>query len=235
MDNLDITDEILYKSCKKLEQNLLDSLPNESDIEYEFSNKFKRKMNKLIKYEKRHTMIKSIYSYSKKVAVTFLIITMGLFTVSMSVYAVRLKVINVITEIYEEFTSIIFSKEDNSVSVDSKFKPALPNYIPKGFKEIDKVESPIGLFIVYENDEYLQIRYSCDEISNNSIILDTEDAQVEDININGYKAKYIVKNNIQQLVWNDSVSTYLIDMESKNIKMINNDKEELIKIAESIK
>ena len=109
------------------------------------------------------------------------------------------------------------------------------HYIPKGFKEIDKVESPIGLFIVYENDEYLQIRYSCDEISNNSIILDTEDAQVEDININGYKAKYIVKNNIQQLVWNDSVSTYLIDMESKNIKMINNDKEELIKIAESIK
>ena len=134
MDNLDITDEILYKSCKKLEQNLLDSLPNESDIEYEFSNKFKCKMNKLIKYEKRHTMIKSIYSYSKKVAVTFLIITMGLFTVSMSVDAVRLKVINVITEIYEEFTSIIFSKEDNSVSVDSKFKPALPNYIPKGFK-----------------------------------------------------------------------------------------------------
>ena len=38
--SLDITDEILYKSCKKLEQNLLDSLPNESDIEYEFSNKF---------------------------------------------------------------------------------------------------------------------------------------------------------------------------------------------------
>ena len=71
MDNLDITDEILYKSCKKLEQNLLDSLPNESDIEYEFSNKFKRKMNKLIKYEKRHTMIKSIYFIFKKVTVTF--------------------------------------------------------------------------------------------------------------------------------------------------------------------
>ena len=46
MDNLDITDEILYKSCKKLEQNLLDSLPNESDIEYEFSNKFKCTINK---------------------------------------------------------------------------------------------------------------------------------------------------------------------------------------------
>ena len=40
MDNLDITDEMLYKSCKKLEQHLLDNLPNESDIEYEFSNKF---------------------------------------------------------------------------------------------------------------------------------------------------------------------------------------------------
>ena len=119
--------------------------------------------------------------------------------------------------------------------MDSKFKPALPNYIPKGFKEIDKVESPIGLFIVYENDEYLQIRYSCDEISNNSIILDTEDAQVEDININGFDVKYIVKDNIQQLLWNDNTSSYLIDMESKSSDMINNDKEELIKIAESIK
>lgn len=235
MDNLDITDEMLYKSCKKLEQHLLDNLPNESDIEYEFSNKFKRKMSKLIKYEKRNPIINSIYTYSKKTAIVFLIVATGLFTLTMSVEAVRLKVINVITEIYEEFTSIIFSKEDNSVSVDSKFKPALPNYIPKGFKEIDKVESPIGLFIVYENDEYLQIRYSCDEISTNSIILDTEDAIVEDINVNGYDAKYIVKDNIQQLLWNDNTSSYLIDMESKSSQMINSDKEELIKMVESIK
>lgn len=235
MDNLDITDEMLYKSCNKLEKNLLDNLPNESDIEYEFSNKFERKMKKLIKYEKRHPIINSIYTYSKKIAIVFLIVTMGLFTLTISVEAVRSKVINVIIEIYEEFTSIMFSKEDEDISINREFKLISPNYIPKGFKEIDKVESSIGLFIVYEDDEYLQIRYSCDEISNNSIILDTEDAQVEDININGYKAKYIVKNNIQQLVWNDSISTYLIDMESKNIKMINNDKKELIKMAESIK
>ena len=153
----------------------------------------------------------------------------------MSVEAVRLKVINVITEIYEEFTSIMFSKEDENMSMNSKFKPVSPNYIPKGFKEIDKVESDIGLFIVYENDEYLQIRYSCDEISTNSIILDTEDAIVEDINVNGYDAKYIVKDNIQQLLWNDNTSSYLIDMESKSSQMINSDKEELIKMVESIK
>ncbi|MEG2195666.1 MAG: DUF4367 domain-containing protein [Terrisporobacter sp.] len=235
MDNLDITDEMIYKSCKKLEQNLLDNLPNEVDIEYEFSSKFKRKMNKLIKYEKRSPIINSIYKYSKKIAIVFLIITMGLFTLSMSVEATRTKVINTITEIYEEFTSIIFSKENTNISIDQEFKPTLPNYIPNGFNEIDKVESDIGIFIVYENDEYLQIRYSCDEISNNSIILDTEDAQVEDIKINGYDAKYIVKDNIQQLVWNDNISSYLIDMESKTSKLINNDKEELINMAESIK
>ena len=235
MDNLDITDEMLYKSCKKLEQHLLDNLPNESDIEYEFSNKFKRKMSKLIKYEKRNPIINSIYTYSKKTALVFLIVATGLFTLTMSVEAVRLKVINVITEIYEEFTSIMFSKEDENMSMNSKFKPVSPNYIPKGFKEIDKVESDIGLFIVYENDEYLQIRYSCDEISTNSIILDTEDAIVEDINVNGYDAKYIVKDNIQQLLWNDNTSSYLIDMESKSSQMINSDKEELIKMVESIK
>ena len=235
MDNLDITDEMLYKSCKKLEQHLLDNLPNESDIEYEFSNKFKRKMSKLIKYEKRNPIINSIYTYSKKTAIVFLIVATGLFTLTMSVEAVRLKVINVITEIYEEFTSIMFSKEDENMSMNSKFKPVSPNYIQKGFKEIDKVESDIGLFIVYENDEYLQIRYSCDEISTNSIILDTEDAIVEDINVNGYDAKYIVKDNIQQLLWNDNTSSYLIDMESKSSQMINSDKEELIKMVESIK
>lgn len=235
MDNLDITDEMLYKSCKKLEQHLLDNLPNESDIEYEFSNKFKRKMSKLIKYEKMNPIINSIYTYSKKTAIVFFIVTMGVFTLTMSAEAVKSKVINVITEIYEEFTSIMFLKEDKDTSKDREFKAISPNYIPQGFKEVDKVDSPIGLFIVYENNEYLQIRYSCDEISNNSIILDTENAIVEDININGYDAKYIVKDNIQQLLWNDNTSSYLIDMESKNIKMINNDKKELIKIAESIK
>lgn len=233
MDKLDITDEILYKSCKKLEYNLLDQLPNEEELEYEFSEEFNRKMNKLIKYEKRHPMINSIYRYSKKIAIVFLIITMGLFTLTMSVEAVRLKVINVITEIYEEFTSIMFSKEN--VGIDEDYRPILPSYIPKGFKEVDKLETSIGAFVVYENDEYLQIRYSCDEISNNSIILDTEDAVVEDLKINGYNVKYIVKNNMQQLVWNDNTSSYLIDMESGGSKIVERDKEELIKIAESIK
>ena len=62
--------------------------------------------------KKRNPIINSIYTYSKKTAIVFLIVATGLFTLTMSVEAVRLKVINVITEIYEEFTSIMFSKED---------------------------------------------------------------------------------------------------------------------------
>lgn len=168
-------------------KSLVSKLPEEKDIHHTFSDKFENNMRDIINSQKDTMVMRSNYKKYQKIAVVCLIITMGLITVTMNVEALRVKVIDIVTEIYTELTSFKFKKEKDNLDINLNFVE--PKYIPSGFKEIDRVESPIGKFIVYENDEYRQIRYSCDKIENNSVIIDTENATIEDININGYDAK----------------------------------------------
>lgn len=233
MKEVDITDDILYKHSDRAEKIILSQIPKDEDLNHIFSDEFELKIAKLIKKEKRKSIIKTMTQSSKRIAIVFLIILSGIVTVTMNVEAIRVKVLNVITEIYTEFTSFIFSTDDNDEA--TTFKPLEPKYITQGYSEVERFENPIGLFIVYENSEKLQIRYTADDINNNSVILDTENAIVEEIDINEYKAKYITKNNTQQLFWNDNKILYWLDQEVSNEIVSELDKEELIKIAKSIK
>lgn len=233
MAKLELEDELLYRGCKNLDTYLVSKLPEEKDIHHTFSDKFENNMRDIINSQKDTMVMRLNYKKYQKIAVVCLIITMGLITVTMNVEALRVKVIDIVTEIYTELTSFKFKKEKDNLDINLNFVE--PKYIPSGFKEIDRVESPIGKFIVYENDEYRQIRYSCDKIENNSVIIDTENATIEDIKINGYDAKYIVKNNIIQIFWNDGNVIYLIDQELNDSNISDEDKEKLIKIAKNLK
>ncbi|KAK2228994.1 hypothetical protein XC24_05645, partial [Clostridioides difficile] len=73
------------------------------------------------------------------------------------------------------------------------------------------------------------------KISSNSIILDTENAKVKDIFVNGYKAKYIRKGTFLQLFWNDNNFIYLLNVDYQNSGESEFYEDILIKIAKSIK
>nr|WP_243279225.1 DUF4367 domain-containing protein [Romboutsia sp. 1001713B170131_170501_G6] len=107
-------------------------------------------------------------------------------------------------------------------------KLPVPQCIPSGFNEVNRLESPLDTIIIYQNNEGLQIRYNVSTIDNNTITLDTEDAIVEELYIGEYNAKYIEKNDMKQVFWNDDDYIYLVDC---NLR----DKEELINIAKNIK
>ncbi len=73
------------------------------------------------------------------------------------------------------------------------------------------------------------------EISSNSIILDTENAKVENISINGNRAKYIEKGTSIQLFWNDKNCIYLLSTDCYKEDLLKKYKNELIKMGKSIK
>ncbi len=71
------------------------------------------------------------------------------------------------------------------------------------------------------------IIYQQNYITNDKIILDTEDANIENVKINNYQGQIISKNETNQLIWFSEEYYFNI--------LSTLEKEELIKIGESLK
>nr|WP_228846453.1 DUF4367 domain-containing protein [Clostridioides sp. ES-S-0173-01] len=234
MSKINITDEMLYRHASNAEKIILDQLPPDEELNHVFSKRFERKMKKLIRQEKRNPFIKYTIIYLKRVAVVFLIVVTGLFTITMSVDALRNQFIKIVIEIYEDLTEFIFSK-DIQTDKELDFILKEPKYIPKGFKEVEKENTLQGIFIRYENKNGSEIRYRSNQIDSNTVILDTEDAKVTDVMVNDYKAKYIIKDNSITIFWNDEKNVYTIYFDYDNKNDLNKYEDDLIDIAKNIK
>lgn len=219
-----IDDDFLYKYVKSAETIMLDSLPNEEELSHNFSKRFQKKMNKLIQQQKRSPFMKSFINYGKKVAIIFLVIASIVFATTMSVEAYRTKFFEVITEAWEEFTSMIFkNKEDLD---DVKLIPANPTYIPDNFKVVEHEINPYEQFLYWENDNGTEIMFEQAKIMGNAIIIDTEGIEVEEKLIGEQKIVYFSNKNVNQIYWYDDNYTYTIISEY--------DISELLKMAENI-
>lgn len=233
MSKFEVTDEILYESCKNVEKHLLNQLPDEKDLNYSFSNRFQRKMKKLIKYESRSKLVNTVYKYSKKVAVILVITTIGLFTITMSVEALRSQLFEVVREVYDKFTSYIFTTDINYS--EEEFDILLPKYLPEGFEEIDRKESFQEMIIVYKNNYGEEVTYHYFSIINGEVSIDTEDIKSEKIIVNDLEANYIEKGSLSKLTWHDDKYFYGISIFSNENSKIVDKKKELISISESIR
>lgn len=219
-----IDDDFLYKYVKSAENIMIDSLPKEEELSHKFSNRFQRKMNKLIQQQKRSPFMKSFVNLGKRVAIIFLVIISIIFTTTMSVEAYRTKFFEVIKEVWEEFTSIIFKNKENIDDV--KFIPINPTFIPDDFKIVDYEINSYEQFTYWENDNGMEIMFEQAKIMANAIITDTEGIEVEEKFIGEQKIIYFTNKNVNQIYWYDDNYTYTIISEY--------DKNELLKMAESI-
>lgn len=224
MNNIEITDTLLYDLVPKVEKILLNDSPPNEDLNHKFSRSFERKMEKLIRKNNYKPFAKGF----KKVAVIFLLVTSILFATIMNVEALKTRFIKIIKEVYNELTSFSFIVEnDNRDNLDIRFKIMEPEYIPTGFKKIEVDELYTIRIISYENEKGDVIIYQQNYITNGKIILDTEDANIENVKINNYQGQIISKNETNQLIWFSEEYYFNI--------LSTLEKEELIKIGESIK
>lgn len=233
MNKFEITEEMLYKSCENVENNLLEQLPKEDDLNYSFSNRFEHKIKKLIKREKRNPIDNKIYKYSKRVAALLVVTTIGLFTLTMSVEALRNQFFEVMKEVYYKFTSYVFS---TTVDIDkSDLEIVFPKYLPEGFKEVDRLDGYNEVIVTYKNNDGEDITYQNYKINDVHIVNDTEDIDKEIILLNNVEAEYYVKDNMNKLIWYDDEKFYSISLHSIENSKIKDKKKELLSIAESIK
>ena len=100
IDELDIA-----KAAQEAEKIILEQLEEVDKEEHIFTKEFEDKMSQLIKNERTIKFTR----VTRKIGIAILIIVIA-GSLSMSVEAVRIKVIEFITEVFEKFTSIFIPK-----------------------------------------------------------------------------------------------------------------------------
>ena len=119
---------------------------NEEEIDYTFSHKFNKKMDKLICSEKKSYWRFVNTAYKKAILVAVIIAIM--LSCVLSVSAIRKSIINFIVEIYEtHFSFKIDGEGTNEILYEYKFSS-----IPEGFEETNVLDTPAGIEHEYTND-----------------------------------------------------------------------------------
>lgn len=169
----------------------------------------------------------------KKIAVVFIAFLISLFTITMSVEALRVKLFDMVKEVYEKFTIYKFKIDENDNKKVNFLEKKSINYLPNGFEEIDRAEYDNDISLIYsDGEDYITFNYLL--IKNSNLYMDIENAKINKVQINNFYADYIEKENKSRLVWQDENILYDLKLDYINKDKYLDIKSELIKIAKNI-
>ena len=190
------------------------NIPDESEIEVEFSDEFNRKMQELIdsiganngqkpKNDRKSRLnIKGLIALAAALAV----LLAGL----MSVNATGDPIVNFIVKTYEDFKEILFTG-DGAAKIDHVYAFA---EVPEGFVETERMLNDDMSFVRYENSETgAVIELSQNATQDTAFALDNQNGIVKDFDIDGEEIRvYCTKHDKMHVVfWHeDTCSMKLI-------------------------
>lgn len=169
-----------------------------------------------------------------KVAIFFFAFFIGFAIMVTSVEAFRVKVLNFIIDVGKEYTSIDLKEKkqdiprEDTLEMSPEWKGVnTPSYIPEGF-EISKMESLSFTKIVnYINDNGQLIVFQQYDGENTNLRIDTESSVMEKILINDIEGFIVKKDDRTTIIWHNNNLSFSLASDL--------DKDELIKMAQSIK
>lgn len=218
-------------------ENIIAENPIEDDSldNFAFPAEFDLRMKRLItKHDRKETlnkMRKGTVRFLPKAAI-FLLVLFGSFSIVVaSVQALRVKALNIILNIQNQYTSIKMTDENNGQTkqiteqIPLNWSGYVPDYIPPGFKVIKTEERDMLNSIYYSNEQGQTIRFTQYLSSDTDLRVDTEGATVQNISIHNSDALLSEKQGLVSIVWKEEFLFSLIGEV---------DKTEMIKTAESI-
>lgn len=121
-------------------------IPNdEESIDYEFSDKFNKRMEKLIKSQSKPYW--NFISTASKRAAVIIVAVLTLFTAAFSVKAIREPIIKFIKQVYESFTHYSFDGD----TVEIINKEYTITKMLDGYEQLDKLTSDNTIATTYKN------------------------------------------------------------------------------------
>lgn len=207
-----ITDEMLFEHAAEARDIWLSTLPADKDIpEIPTSKAFEKKMQKLIKEQRRTPKLNRILRYIKQTVAAVLIVTAISFGGLMTVEACREKVIEVIIYVFNELTNYRFSSEKTE-SNEIVLPEIIFGFVPEGMRECEnRITASNRRYILYEDDNEGFFELTQQPISSGGtygMILDTEDAIYETVNINGNEAYAKEKPDNNDIIWTSGNIVY---------------------------
>lgn len=180
----------------------------------------------------KQTMLRKLNRVALWILVPLLLFV-GVFAASETV---RVKTLNYLIEEFDVGTAFFFRNDPNTEPAQdfsaTDFTEAVQKYIPTEYSLAFKNTNELSHVLYYVSDSGEEItasKYQLESIDA-SVILDTENANIQNTIINGQAAMLIYKNDSYQVAWivKDTQTMYAVSG-SENIKdVINNLAENLI-------
>jgi hypothetical protein len=193
-------------------------------MHHAFSRRFNRRMKTLLKYERRSPRTRVFYRHLKTAAAMLLVVLTLSFGTVMSVEAYRVRFFNIVTEVWEELTSIVVSSDENA-DLD-KLIPISPTYIPDGYKVAESNSNQYENTVIYTDDAGNEIYYAQNLLTQGEEIRDTENAEISTVTLDGQKVMVVKNKGVTQIYWNDRACAFSL--------ISNIGEEELLHMAKAV-
>lgn len=169
---------------------------DENSIQYTFSEKFNRRMEKLIKSQKK-VYWNFVNTASKRVAIIILAI-FTMFTAAFSVKAIREPIVKFITEIYETFTHYFFDGDTTDIITQEYSIKVLPD----GFNQTNQVKSDVFVTTEYQDDSGNIIQFT-QMTTEHSVgyFFDNENGTITTEYVGDVEVQFYEAYDLKQAMW----------------------------------
>jgi len=175
-------------------------VPAETELAYAFSDRFERKMRRMIRAEARGYW--NLINTTAKRAAIAAAIFLTLLSTALAIRPIRERVIQFFIEVYEEYFEIRFGKEEKD-DIDPTPKPMVRytlTELPEGYEEVKYIESDAFLWTSWQNKEGDGISLR-QEAGTNEITLDRLPEKTDRIFLNDLEVLVHTVKETKMYIW----------------------------------
>ena len=206
----DQLDELLDRYAPEAGELWLTALP-EQVPEHEFSPKFRRKVEKLLRRQRRSPAVNSALRYGRRAAAFALVFLTLSFSCLMTVNAAfRERVIHAVVQVFPDFTEFVYTSDSSTVEEPGNL---VFTYLPEGMEEQAREQDELGFYVYMENleGEFIELDQSLVENGTEMLLgLDTENAKVTYFEVHGVEAMGIEKGLDHTIHWTEGSFVYTL-------------------------
>ena len=197
-------------------QVLNERVPDLSNIpDHVFSERFEKKMNKLIRREAthpwavRHTLAKNLIAAA--------IVILLLFALCMSVSAIRNAIFNFFRLHFEDHDKIVFEISEERDYIETEY---VITEVPDGFSLMQETKEKHFVRMIFENEngEFITFKQSIPNQDDYTAI-DNERKDAEEIEIDGHGVYAASEDNHIIFAWDQDGYIFWLEVRSKNINL----------------
>ena len=162
---------------------------------------YRKGLSTIKKHFSRNTRQATVRTMSKlisRVAVIALVLLLLFTTAFATIPKFRRETMNLLIEVFDDRTRIEFGEVEQRAGVSES--DSLAGWIPEGFELVDKGETDSVFWEKYSNEKGATVEVDIYYSVGRACEVDTEDAIVEYVTINGYQSMLILKDDFVQVV-----------------------------------